>query len=181
MSYDGLIDKLLLSIIFLSFSGIVFSSSYHADSELKFNAFAQTDPSTDPGASPIPDDNSTSDMLGDNSTDTANPGSMDTTSSDNSTSVPDVSSTDPSENDTMSTSDMSGQQETLYPSTNDAMSSNMAMNQHGVLPPLQQLKSGVLAKDVQCTQGFTLILKIEDGSPACVDTQVSQILTQRGW
>lgn len=183
MSYDGLKDKILLSILFLSFSGIVFSSSYHIDSQLQFNAFAQTsDPSTDTGASSVPSDNSTDTMPGDNSTGTANSSNMDTTGSNNSTSVPDVSSTNPTENETMSTSDTSGQQETIYPpSTNNTMPSNMATSQHGILPPLQQLKSGVLAKDVQCKQGFTLILKIEDGSPACVDTQVSQILIQRGW
>jgi len=50
-----------------------------------------------------------------------------------------------------------------------------------ILPPLKQVKSGVAPKAVQCKQGFTLILKAEDGSPACVDPMVSQILLQRGW
>ncbi len=50
-----------------------------------------------------------------------------------------------------------------------------------ILSPLQQFKSGVLAKNVQCNQGFTLVIKIEDGSPACVHSQIAQILTARGW
>jgi hypothetical protein len=50
-----------------------------------------------------------------------------------------------------------------------------------MLLPLEQVKSGVAPKDVQCKQGFTLILKAEDGSPACVDPTVAQILVQRGW
>ena len=50
-----------------------------------------------------------------------------------------------------------------------------------ILPPLQQVKSGVSAKSVQCNQGFTLIIKAEDGSPACVTSQNAQALTARGW
>jgi hypothetical protein len=50
-----------------------------------------------------------------------------------------------------------------------------------ILSPLQQLKSGVSAKSVQCNQGFTLIIKTEDGSPACVTSQNAQALTARGW
>jgi hypothetical protein len=50
-----------------------------------------------------------------------------------------------------------------------------------ILPPLQQFKSGVAAKSVQCNEGFTLIIKAEDGSPACVTSQIAQTLTARGW
>jgi hypothetical protein len=50
-----------------------------------------------------------------------------------------------------------------------------------MLLPLEQVKAGVAPKDVQCKQGYTLILKAEDGSPACVDPAVAQILAQRGW
>jgi hypothetical protein len=50
-----------------------------------------------------------------------------------------------------------------------------------ILSPLQQFKSGTLAKSVQCDQGFTLVIKIEDGSPACVTSQIAQALTVRGW
>lgn len=50
-----------------------------------------------------------------------------------------------------------------------------------ILSPLQQFKSGTPAKTVQCNQGFTLVIKIEDGSPACVSSQIAQILVARGW
>jgi hypothetical protein len=50
-----------------------------------------------------------------------------------------------------------------------------------MLLPLEQVKAGVAPKDVQCKQGFTLIFKAEDGSPACVDPAVAPILAQRGW
>ena len=50
-----------------------------------------------------------------------------------------------------------------------------------ILSPLQQFKSGVAANSVQCNTGFTLIIKSEDGSPACVHSQSVQILTARGW
>lgn len=63
--------------------------------------------------------------------------------------------------------------------TNSTVS--LPVTTHKILSPLQQVKSGVAPKDVQCKQGFTLIIKAEDGSPACVDPTVSQILLQRGW
>ena len=50
-----------------------------------------------------------------------------------------------------------------------------------ILSPLQQFKSGTPAKTVQCGQGFTLVIKIEDGSPACVSSQIAQALVVRGW
>ncbi len=50
-----------------------------------------------------------------------------------------------------------------------------------ILSPLQQLKSGTLAKSVQCHEGLILIIKAEDGSPACVHSQNSQTLIARGW
>ena len=50
-----------------------------------------------------------------------------------------------------------------------------------ILSPLQQFKSGTPAKTVQCDQGFSLVIKIEDGSPACVTSQIAQALVARGW
>ena len=50
-----------------------------------------------------------------------------------------------------------------------------------LLSPLKQLKSGVLAKDITCNQGFRLILKAEDGSPACVKPDTAQKLMEKGW
>ena len=49
------------------------------------------------------------------------------------------------------------------------------------LTPLKQFQSGVTAKAVQCQSGFSLVLKAEDGSPACVHSSSVQILIQRGW
>jgi hypothetical protein len=47
--------------------------------------------------------------------------------------------------------------------------------------PLQQVNSGILAKDVQCNQGFQLIFKTEDGSPACVKPDTASKLVELGW
>ena len=49
------------------------------------------------------------------------------------------------------------------------------------LSPLKQFKTGVAAKSVQCQSGFSLVLKAEDSSPACVHSSSVQILIQRGW
>ena len=47
--------------------------------------------------------------------------------------------------------------------------------------PLQQFKSGTPAKTVQCCKGLSLVIKIEDGSPACVSSSIAQALVARGW
>ncbi len=47
--------------------------------------------------------------------------------------------------------------------------------------PLKQFKSGILANDVKCIDGYTLIIKTEDGSPACVKPETAQKLVARGW
>jgi hypothetical protein len=47
--------------------------------------------------------------------------------------------------------------------------------------PLKQYKSGTAAKNVVCKQEYQLILKSEDGSPACVRSQTAQLLVERGW
>ncbi|MDE1725575.1 MAG: hypothetical protein KGH76_06750, partial [Thaumarchaeota archaeon] len=47
--------------------------------------------------------------------------------------------------------------------------------------PLKQFRHGTLAKDVTCWQGLQLILKAEDGSPACVKLESSFKLMQWGW
>jgi hypothetical protein len=68
----------------------------------------------------------------------------------------------------------------MSPGMNHTMQmTNMAAPK--TLAPLDQVKSGVAPKDVQCKQGTTLILKAEDGSAACVDSAVAQVLVQRGW
>ncbi|MGH2613302.1 MAG: hypothetical protein ACRDFB_09700 [Rhabdochlamydiaceae bacterium] len=47
--------------------------------------------------------------------------------------------------------------------------------------PLQQFKSGIAASKVVCSQGFQLVFKTEDGSPACVKSDTARILIERGW
>ena len=49
------------------------------------------------------------------------------------------------------------------------------------LDPLEQFKSGISAKDVTCKEGFQLVIKAEDGSPACVKPDTAQKLIERGW
>ncbi|MHB8547204.1 MAG: hypothetical protein ACYDAJ_10600 [Nitrosotalea sp.] len=47
--------------------------------------------------------------------------------------------------------------------------------------PLKQFKSGVPADKINCKIGLQLILKAEDGSPACVKPDTTNILLERGW
>ena len=48
-------------------------------------------------------------------------------------------------------------------------------------PPLKQFKSGMAAKDVKCEQALRLIIKAEDGSPACVNSAHAAKLVTLGW
>ena len=47
--------------------------------------------------------------------------------------------------------------------------------------PLKQLASGVDPRQIQCDLGFLLIIKSEDGTPACVRPDTAQKLVERGW
>lgn len=49
------------------------------------------------------------------------------------------------------------------------------------LAPLKQIKSGVNANNIQCISGLVLIIKTEDGSPACVKADSATKLLARGW
>ncbi|HET7337262.1 MAG TPA: hypothetical protein VFJ23_05160 [Candidatus Nitrosotalea sp.] len=48
------------------------------------------------------------------------------------------------------------------------------------LSPLQQFQSRMI-KNIQCKQGFIMILKSEDGSSVCVTPDTANILIERGW
>ncbi|MDE1813569.1 MAG: hypothetical protein KGI05_02785 [Thaumarchaeota archaeon] len=48
-------------------------------------------------------------------------------------------------------------------------------------PPLEQLNYGISAENIQCSNGLILVLKSEDGSPACVKPDTAQKLIERGW
>jgi len=50
-----------------------------------------------------------------------------------------------------------------------------------MLPPLQQFKSGTPVNKISCEEGFQLIIKAEDGSPACVTSGTYSLLVERGW
>ena len=50
-----------------------------------------------------------------------------------------------------------------------------------IMSPLVQVRSGISAHDVKCVDGYSLVIKAEDGSPACVTPQTAQKLVQRGW
>ncbi len=47
--------------------------------------------------------------------------------------------------------------------------------------PLEQFKSGTPINDIQCKQGFTLLVKASDNSPACVTPNTAQKLAGHGW
>ncbi|MDE1813832.1 MAG: hypothetical protein KGH87_00890 [Thaumarchaeota archaeon] len=49
------------------------------------------------------------------------------------------------------------------------------------LDPLKQFKSGIAAQDVTCKQNLQLVIKSEDGSPACVKLDAAYMLIKRGW
>ncbi|MGI0011052.1 MAG: hypothetical protein ACREAE_06610, partial [Nitrosopumilaceae archaeon] len=48
-------------------------------------------------------------------------------------------------------------------------------------PPLKQFKSGVPADAVKCREGLLLVIKSQDGSPACVKPLTYNKLAERGW
>jgi len=49
------------------------------------------------------------------------------------------------------------------------------------LSPLKQIQSGIAVNNVLCNVGLHLIIKTEDGSPACVKPTTANILIERGW
>ncbi|MGB9002377.1 MAG: hypothetical protein WCC52_01035 [Nitrosotalea sp.] len=51
---------------------------------------------------------------------------------------------------------------------------------HDILP-LKQFKSGTPVNNVKCNDGLQLVIKDEDGSPACVKSDTVNILITRGW
>jgi len=48
-------------------------------------------------------------------------------------------------------------------------------------PPLQQVRNGVKATSVTCTEGQELVLKQSNGQPACVKPSSVAKLIERGW
>ena len=58
---------------------------------------------------------------------------------------------------------------------------SITKNKTAIATPLTQLKNGVSINDIKCIEGMQLILKKEDGSPACVKPDDATKLTERGW
>ena len=60
---------------------------------------------------------------------------------------------------------------------------NPASNQNSqvVSSPLKQFKSGGNALDVKCSTNYVLVIKAEDGSPACVKRNDTVNLMNQGW
>lgn len=50
-----------------------------------------------------------------------------------------------------------------------------------ILSPLKQYSSGISTNNLECNQGLQLLIKAEDGSPACVTPETANKLTVRGW
>jgi len=73
----------------------------------------------------------------------------------------------------------------MSPQTNETLGVNetvdVTKNNIVIAPPLKQLKNGVSINDIKCIDGMQLILKKEDGSPACVKPEDATTLTERGW
>ncbi|MDE1764749.1 MAG: hypothetical protein KGI27_00600 [Thaumarchaeota archaeon] len=67
--------------------------------------------------------------------------------------------------------------------TNTMTQHNMTFPyQRDLVTPLRQVKMGIQPQDVTCDwSGFQLVLKSEDGSPACASPHTAKILTERGW
>jgi len=49
------------------------------------------------------------------------------------------------------------------------------------LPPIKQMKIGILPEEVLCNEGKELIFKSSDGSPKCVSMVAAEKLVGRGW
>lgn len=59
--------------------------------------------------------------------------------------------------------------------------SSMPVSTINLDSPLKQFKSGITLNNIQCKTNFTLIIKVEDGSPACVYPSDASKLIMLGW
>lgn len=50
-----------------------------------------------------------------------------------------------------------------------------------LMSPLKQIQSGIKLSDTTCKEGFTLMMKLKDSSPACVKPSTAKKLVERGW
>ena len=61
------------------------------------------------------------------------------------------------------------------------MSANGIMATNSIQSPLKQIRSGIGPHEIQCGYDLQLVIKSEDGTPACVNPDSIDRLYQRGW
>lgn len=57
----------------------------------------------------------------------------------------------------------------------------LVVSEKTIPSPLKQLKSGIAAENIQCKDGFQLVIKAGNDSPACVKPSTAAKLVLRGW
>jgi|GEM_PF-2400718 len=71
---------------------------------------------------------------------------------------------------------------TMCPFTNVSSIMNQpSIGSNNISNPLKQFRLGVPAKNVKCQHGLELVIKAEDGTPACVTSQTMKNLVERNW
>jgi len=48
-------------------------------------------------------------------------------------------------------------------------------------PPLKQFRAGVTSEEIKCKEGLDLVIKLSNGTPACVKPESKQKLVEWGW
>jgi protein-disulfide isomerase len=59
--------------------------------------------------------------------------------------------------------------------------SSINADSHEILSPRQQMAAGVEAEDVECREGFVLMIRVSNGAAACVKSETSVKLSVVGW
>lgn len=68
-----------------------------------------------------------------------------------------------------------------FPGTGCCKAVSITSISHKGASPQEQLRSGIAANDVKCNTNLVLVIKSEDGSPACVKPDTATNLVVRGW
>jgi len=71
--------------------------------------------------------------------------------------------------------------DTLYVSPRSVSAENYDPNKYFILPPLQLAKAGIPIDEINCKDGLKLVIKANNGSPACVKYESVDPLISRGW
>ena len=69
----------------------------------------------------------------------------------------------------------------LYISPHSIPAANYDPNKQFILPPLQLAKGGIPVDEINCKDGLKLVLKANNGLPACVKYESVDPLISRGW